>query len=114
MARARVSISLTPHELAYVVDAMRVYSQVIASDLGFAEPQEVVFNDAVCDNNWHMGYITVEEIRAQLGDGTAEPPEIRPQRATAAAPRRRKGRSTVSQARRANRTGRKVLRFLGV
>jgi len=116
MARARVSINLTPHELAYVVDAMRIYSQVIESDLGLAPAREVHFNNAVCDGNWHMGLITVEDIRSQLGDGDVQPPEIQPRRASAKAPtqRKKKGRSAVSQARRANRTGKKLLRFLGV
>jgi hypothetical protein len=124
MARARVSISLTPHELAFVVDAMRVYSEVLHADLGITEPGEVQFNDAVCDGNWHMGLIKVEEIRAQLGDGELPTPEIRQGQygvfpgeeyvQPPEPPKRRKKRkaSAASQVRKASRTGKRIARWL--
>lgn len=144
MARTRVSLSLNPHELALVQQAMRVFSQAIYCDINKVE-MEIPFDGSAYGDNWHLIYMKVEEIRASLGDGEPAMPQIAPARpdvpmassqrqieaqALAAAgipydedelmddphapyrpPRKRKS-NPMAQARKANRTARKVMRFL--
>ena len=113
MATTRVSVSLNTHELAVVADALRVYSEVILADLQ-GTPVDVKFNDAVCNGNWHMGYITVEAIRAQMGSGEPPAPEVRAQpRPAQSMTRPRKKTSVATQARKANRNIKRISRFLG-
>ena len=121
MARARVSVSLTPHELAIVAECLRVYSETLRRSLA-GEVGDCQFNGALCGENWGLMYMWVEEIRSTIGSGEpsgvhAKPPprQVRAaparSRARVAAPKKRKT-NTMAQAKKTVRIAKKISRWL--
>lgn len=120
MANARVTLSLTPHELAIVQQAMRIFSEVIYCDITGTH-KEIQFDGTLCQDNWNQMYVWVEEIRSSIGDGEPAQRHLpagkstpQPRQKAVRAPQqpRRKKKSVVAQAKKANRTAKRISRWL--